>query len=211
MQPTTTRLLIAEDHALVREGLKLLLSTVPGIEVVGETGEGRAVEQLIAATKPDILLLDLTLPGLSGIEIAARIRANQSDLKIIILTGNIARDTLQKALSVGANGYVVKHEDSAELLNAIEAVMAGKRYVSSCIAGAFEPAGAGGTMYRISPRESQILRLIAHGLGNHEIAETLHISVLTVRTHRQNLMEKLGLHNAAEITAFAIKYGVYDG
>lgn len=207
---TTTRILIAEDHALVREGLKLLLSTVPGVEVVGETGDGRAVETLIAEKKTDLLLLDLALPGLNGIEIASRLRLNKSDVKIIILTGSVARDTVRKALAVGANGYVIKHEDSSELLAAIDKVRSGRQFVSSRIANAFEVNDEDDNAQKISPREVQILRMIAQGQGNQDIAGALHISVLTVRTHRQNLMQKLGLHNTAEITAFAIKCGIYD-
>lgn len=179
--------------------------------MVGETGDGRAVERLIGDTRPDLLLLDVGLPGMDGIEIARRLRAAHVPLKIIILTGNLGRDIVHRALSVGANGYVVKHEEGSELLAAIDTVLAGGQYVSANIAHAFELRKSANGNERISPREIQILRLIAEGRGNQDIAKTLHISVLTVRTHRQNLMEKLDLHNAAEITAFAIKNGIYPG
>lgn len=205
----TIKILIADDHALVRAGLKMLLSTEAGLDVVAETGNGSAVENLIADTRPDMLLLDLELPGLNGIEIAAKIRAKNDTLKIIMLTASLEQESVRKALSVGANGYVTKQEDSVELLVAIRAVSAGKQYVSKNIASAFELLQISNSSDLISPRERQILGLVADGHGNQDIANTLHISLLTVRTHRQNLMKKLGLHNAAEITAFAIKQGLY--
>lgn len=208
-----TTILIAEDHVLVREGLKMLLSLELGLEVVAETGDGAAVEQLVRECRPDLLLLDLDLPNCHGSKVAEIIKAQFDRVKILILTGSLQPESVRRALAAGADGYVLKREDSAELIQAIQAVLAGRQYVSNSIAAmfqqqdmdrgmdAFEPA---------TPREHEIMCMIARGLNNEAIAAELNRSVLTVRKHRQNLMDKFGLRNAAEITAYAIKHGL-DG
>ena len=213
MTPPTT-IVIADDHVLVREGLKMLLSAEPDLRVVADTGDGAAVEALVRKLSPALLVLDLDLPGKSGIEVAAAIKADASlACKVLVLTGSLKPETVSRALAAGADGYVVKSEDAAELLTAVRAVLAGKAYVSKQIAGAFA-AGAGGPAgtpaATITPREREVLSLVARGYGNAAIAPLLDISVLTVRTHRQRLMEKLGLRNAAEITAYAVKLGLFD-
>lgn len=207
-----TTILIAEDHALVREGLKLLLSLEPDFEVVAETGDGAAVEQLVREFRPDLLLLDLDLPNCHGAKVAESIRAQFSAVRILVLTGSLQPESVRRALSAGADGYVLKREDSAELMQAIEAVLAGKQYVSKVIAAMFEQdseRGIGG-FEAATPREHEIMCMIARGLSNEEIAVALNRSALTVRKHRQNLMDKFGLRNAAEITAYAIKHGLAD-
>ncbi len=213
MTPPTT-IVIADDHVLVREGLKMLLSVEPDLQVVAEAGNGAAVEAMVRELSPTLLLLDLELPGKSGIEVAAAIKADASLFcKVLVLTGNLKTETVSRALAAGADGYVVKSEDAAELLTAVRTVLAGQVYVSKQIAGAFA-AGAGrpgaAVAATITPREREVLSLVARGYGNNDIASLLDISVLTVRTHRQRLMEKLGLRNAAEITAYAVKLGLYD-
>lgn len=214
MKPAT--IVIADDHVLVREGLKMLLSAEPGVEVVADSGDGAAVEALVRRLAPTLLVLDLELPGRGGIEVAAAIKADATlACKVLVLTGNLKPETVGRALAAGADGYVVKSEDADELLAAVRAVLAGQVYVSRQIAGAFE-AGVGSATARapaaaqITPREREVLSLVARGYGNADIAGLLDISVLTVRTHRQRLMEKLGLRNAAEITACAVKLGLYD-
>ena len=218
MTPPTT-IVIADDHVLVREGLKMLLSAEPDLQVVADTGDGAAVEAMVKRLAPALLVLDLELPGKSGIEVAAAIKADASIFcKVLVLTGNLKAETVSRALAAGADGYVVKSEDAAELLTAVRTVLAGQVYVSRQIAGAFAAgafaAGAGrpaGTpAAAITPREREVLSLVARGYSNADIAPLLDISVLTVRTHRQRLMEKLGLRNAAEITACAVKLGLYD-
>lgn len=208
-----TTIMIAEDHALVREGLKMLFSLEPGFAVVAETGDGNAVEAMVRDKAPQLLVLDLDLPGRQGVEIAAALKADATaTVKVLVLTGNLKPESVGRALAAGANGYVLKSEDTDELLVAVRAVLEGREYVSKSIAAAFradaahkeEPAPA------LTPREREILSLIARGLSNNDIAELLAISVLTVRTHRQKLMEKLALRNGAEITAWAVKHGLYD-
>ncbi|MEP6790793.1 MAG: response regulator transcription factor [Ramlibacter sp.] len=209
------QIVLAEDHVLMREGLKMLLSTVPGLTVVAETGDGAAVEELVRQTQPQLLLLDMGLPGRSGVEIAAAVKAQDGSLtKVLMLTGDLRPASVRQALAAGADGYVHKSEDSGELVQAVLAVLAGRQYVSKGIAAVFQPqpirtlspVGMG----EATPRERETMSLVARGLNNREIAELLKISVLTVRTHRQNLMEKFSLRNAAEITAYAVQQGYYD-
>ncbi len=207
------RIVLAEDHPLVRDGLRLLLSMEAGLEVVGETGDGAAVEALVNDTSPDLLVLDLDLPGRHGVEIAAAVRAaHGADVKVLILTGELKPESVGRALAAGANGYVLKTEDSGELLVAVRAVLAGREYVGRRIADAFRPGAARAAVPELlaTPREREIMSLVARGLANRDIGALLGISVLTVRTHRQNLMEKFSLRNAAEITAYAVKQGFYD-
>ena len=206
------KVMLAEDHALVREGLKLLIQAEPGYEVVAETADGTAVEQLVRDVNPDLLLLDLDLPGARGNEIALRLKAQSAAVKIIILTGSLDPASLRQALATGVEGYVIKHEETSELLRAMQAVICGKQYVSKGIADMFDANRAAHSVQSavsITPREREILGLIASGATNQEISDQLFLSVLTVRTHRRNLMEKLNLRNGAEITAYAVKHGHY--
>jgi DNA-binding NarL/FixJ family response regulator len=202
-----TKIVLAEDHALVREGLKLLLGAEPGMEVVAETGDGLEVEALVGRHQPQLLLLDLGMPGCHGIDVARRVRGGWPQVRIPVLTGNLQPHSVREALAAGADGYVLKQEDSRELLLALKLVLQGRQYVSRALAAAFEqpPAAA-----PVTARETEIIRMIARGLSNEAIAEALSRSLFTVRKHRQNLMEKLGLRNAAEITAYAIKHGLYE-
>lgn len=209
-----THIILAEDHVLMREGLKMLLSTQPGFDVVAETGDGRAVEALVRQYRPQLLLLDLGLPGLHGVDVAAAIKAEFAEsVKVLVLTGDLQPHSVRQALAAGADGYVHKSEDSTELLQAAHAVLAGRQYVSRNIAAVFLPrplrSDATGDEPVATPRERETMSLVARGLSNAEIAERLFISVETVRTHRKNLMEKFSLRNAAEITAYAVQRGYY--
>ena len=215
---TPIHIVLAEDHVLMREGLKLLLQTEPGFKVVAETGDGLAVEALVRQLLPQLLLLDLDLPGLHGVTIAASVKAEfGAAVKVLVLTGNLQPQSVRQALAAGADGYVLKTQDSTELMQAVHALLAGRPYVSTSIAAAFVPdalnVSTNAKLLEGAPtataREREIISLIARGLSNREIAELLNISVLTVRTHRQNLMDKFSLRNAAEITAFAVQRGYY--
>ncbi|MDB5874407.1 MAG: LuxR family transcriptional regulator [Ramlibacter sp.] len=212
--PAATRIVLAEDHVLVREGLKMLLSTQPGLEVVAETGDGRAVQDLVRESGAGLLILDLGLPGLHGVDVASAVKAAFGEaVKVLVLTGDLAAASVRKALAAGADGYVHKSEDAGELLDAVVAVLAGRQYVSKRIAQEFRPARRPGSAHEpgvATPREQEIMSLVARGLSNREIAELLEISLATVRTHRQNFMEKFALRNSAEITAYAVQQGYYD-
>jgi DNA-binding NarL/FixJ family response regulator len=211
MQPAT-RIVLAEDHVLVREGLKMLLATQPGLEVVAETGDGRAVEALVRDSNAALLVLDLGLPGMHGVEVAAAVKsAFGAAVKVLVLTGDLSASSVRNALAAGADGYVHKSEDTRELLDALLAVVAGRQYVSRRIAQVFRPERAGAAALPLAtPREQEIMSLVARGLANREIAELLSIGLTTVRTHRQNFMEKFALRNAAEITAYAVQQGYYN-
>ena len=158
MSPPIT-IVIADDHVLVREGLKMLLGAEPDLEVVADTGDGAAVEVLVRRLSPTLLVLDLELPGKSGIEVAAAIKADASlACKVLVLTGNLKAETVSRALAAGADGYVVKSEDADELLRGVRTVLAGQPYVSKQIAGAFAAGGAANAGRGAAPRRSRRAR-----------------------------------------------------
>jgi DNA-binding NarL/FixJ family response regulator len=212
-----TNVLLAGGDALMRDGLRMLLSRQEGFEVVAETDDLAAVVPLanLLLPMPQLVLLDLD-PDLvaQGLEIVSAAKTGFGGaVKVLVLTGELRPGALRQALLADADGYAHKSEDGAELLRAVQAVLAGRQHVSRGIAAAFLPgslrldAAAGGPA--ATPRQREIMTLVAHGLSNREIARLLDLSVLTVRTHRQNLMEKFRLRNAAEITACAVRRGYY--
>ena len=209
----TSTILLAEDHALVRQGLRTLLSLDPALTIVGETGDGAAVMGLLAALRPDLLLLDLDLPGRSGFDIVEALKRANDPVRILVLTGSLREVSVRRALAAGADGYIPKSDDTDELLVAINAVLAGRQYVSRRIASQFARHMQAAGSARAEPltlRQREIVCLVASGRSNEEIAADLGISVFTVRTHRQHFMKKLHLRNAVEITAYAIQSGFYD-
>src|SRR5690606_30915014 len=165
--------------------------------------------------KPDLLLLDLALSDSSGIEVARRVRRIAPALRILVVTGNVYPGSVANAFSAGVNGFVLKHENGSDLLDAIQTVMSGQQYVSPQVARGLDTSAAKrplstGAPQMLTRREQQIVRMIAKGSTNQEIADSLHISVLTARKHRQNVMLKLGLHNGAEIAAYAMQAGLME-
>jgi DNA-binding NarL/FixJ family response regulator len=203
------KIVLAEDHAIIRDGLKLLIATRSNLQVVAETGDGSCVEQLVRANAADLLLLDLDLPGCHGIELTRKLKSALPQVRILILTANAQPVAVKAAIQAGADGYLLKHEDAGELLHAIALVLSGITYISKALAQMSDMLAPGGatadTTVAITAREREILALIANGESSLEIAEKLHLSVLTVRKHRQNLMSKLSLHNVAEVTAYALR------
>ncbi len=200
------RVLIADDHPLLREAVKMRLSIEDDLTVVGEAADGRRAVDLSKALAPDLVVLDLHMPELSGSELVGAMRAATPASRILVLTGSLERSTVRDVLAAGADGYVLKEDDTEELVSALRRVAGGERHVSARIAAAFEPAGGVGEP-ELTPREIEILREIARGRGSQQIAAVLGISVGTARKHRENMMKKLGLHNTAEVTAYAIKKG----
>ncbi|RQS23427.1 response regulator transcription factor [Burkholderia sp. Bp8998] len=201
------KIVLAEDHAIIRDGLKLLLKTRANWTVVGDTGDGRMVGQLVCDTQADLLLLDLDLPGFPGIDLAKRIKAQSPQTRILVVTGNQNPATVRAAVAIGVDGYMLKHEDGDELLRAVSLVLSGIRYFSDSLAHVLEHTGADAAP-PVTAREKEILVLIANGYSSKEIAIKLDLSVLTVRKHRQNLMSKLSLHNVAEVIAYALRDGL---
>jgi len=200
------RVLIADDHPLVREAVKTRLSIEDDLTVVGEASDGARAVELGKALAPDLVVLDLHMPELAGSELVSAMRAATPDSRILVLTGSLERRTVRDVLAAGADGYVLKEDETEELVSALRRVARGERHVSARIAAAFEPAG-GQDEPELTPREGEILREIARGRGSQQIAAALGISVGTARKHRENMMKKLGLHNTAEVTAYAIKKG----
>jgi DNA-binding NarL/FixJ family response regulator len=209
------KVVVAEDHALVRQGIGLLLGASGGFELVAETAMGSEVELLVQHHRPDLLLLDLALSDSSGIEVARKVKRAEPRTRILVVTGNVYPGSVANAFAAGADGFVLKHEQGADLLEAIYTVLAGRRYISPQVAKALGPSTnrqslGSDTSQSLTGREQQIVRMIAKGGSNQDIADALHISVLTARKHRQNVMLKLGLHNGAEIAAYAIKSGLAE-
>lgn len=221
MSTSKLRLILADDHALVREGLKLLLATIEGLELVGEAGNGPSLVDLLAQCPADILVLDLGMPGLRGLPDVRALRVRYPHLKILILTANGEPRTVDAALKAGADGYLIKSGDLGELPEALDALRLGESYVSAALrpllalqahaTSAAESDFAVASPVPLTRRERELLALIARGATARDVAARLGISPLTARKHRENLMRKLDLHSAAELAAFAVRLGLPVG
>lgn len=210
--------ILADDHAIVREGLKLLFSAVDNIAIVAEAADGEALLRHVRDTRADLLILDLGMPGVAGIQFISDIRELAPRLKILVLTANIEPRTVRAAIEAGASAYLTKDGDPEELIAAVEAVKKGATYLAQTVRFAItEPnRSAAPVQDVVSPipltrREHQILALVAQGMTAREVAERLGISPLTARKHRENLMRKLDLHSAAELTTYAVRLGLPAG
>ena len=209
------KILVADDHGVLRAGLRALLSAEPDIQVVGEAADGPAALRLAAELRPDVLLMDISMPGLSGIEVTRQIKAAQPDMRVLILTLHQDEGLLREAIHAGATGYIVKQAVESELINAIYAVHRGDMYVHPSMTRALfkdvSPTLVPKTpMEQLSPREVEVLHLIAQGHTNRQAAEMLHVSVRTVESHRANLMGKLDVSSPAQLVRYAIKHGLLD-
>ena len=207
------RVVIAEDHTILREGLRALLSLQDEIEVVGEAGDGREAVRVVDEHVPDLLLIDLSMPKLNGIEAISEIRSRHPQIKIIVLTVHKSDEYIAASLDAGADAYILKDAGQNELLLAIECVMRGKIFLSPSISDKVVDAyleqkknkKVKSVMDVLTSREKEILKLIAEGFKNKDIADHLCISSKTVEKHRSNLMQKLDLRNTASLTAYAIE------
>jgi len=210
------RIFIAEDHTIVREGLRSLVSCNPEFEVVGEAEDGREAIRGVEQCKPDLILMDLSMPRMNGLEAIRDIRRVSPVTKILILTIHKTEEYILPVLKAGAHGYVLKNDTQAELMAAIQNVLKGKSYLSPSISEKVIEGYVEGkktikttsSWDTLTQREREILKLIAEGYKSKEIADSLCISVKTVIKHRSNLMEKLDLHNISALTAFAIEKGL---
>jgi two-component system response regulator NreC len=210
------RIVIAEDHTIVREGLRALLSSNPAFEIVGEAEDGLNAVRCVEKLLPDLLILDLTMPKMNGMEAIKELTKRCSATKILVLTVHRTEEYVFAALQAGAKGYVLKDTTHVELLMAIENILHGKSYLSPAVSkGVIEGYVEGkknieckSTFDMLTQREKEILKLIAEGYKNKEIANCLCVSVKTVDKHRTNLMKKLDLHNVSALTTLAIDKGL---
>ena len=208
-----TRILIADDHPVLRSGLRILLAADPDLEVVGEAGTGEETLRLAEELRPDVVLLDIGMPGESGIETVRRLKAKLPALKVLFLTMHEEEGMLLEALNAGGDGYVIKRADEAEIIQAIRVVRRGDVYVHPAMTRALLSQAE--TTERLpepveplTRREIDVLRLLARGNTNRQIAELLALSVRTIESHRANLMGKLGLASRVELVTYAEEHGL---
>jgi DNA-binding NarL/FixJ family response regulator len=219
MTSTPVRVLLADDHELVRAGFRALLNSLSNVEVVAEAEDGRAALRLIAAHQPDIVLMDISMPGLNGLEATSQIVKEFPHTRVIILSMHASEDHVLLALRKGAAGYLLKGARRAELELAIQSVARGEVYLSSAaskhlvdtyLQRADTPAAASEphASERLTPRQREILQLIAEGHSVKQIAQTLGISIKTAETHRAQIMDRLDIHDVAGLVRYAIRAGI---
>jgi len=207
------RILLADDHAVTRAGLRLLLERQPNIEVVGEAENGRELVELATTLTPDIAVVDIAMPNLNGIEATRQIVAKQPRLSVVILSMYSDETYVMRALEAGARAFLLKDSAIADLTGAVEAVSQGKAFFSPKISRilaedyvrTLKQRNAVDTYELLTPREREIIQLLAEGKTNKEVATLLNISVYTVETHRNRILQKLGLHNTAELVLYAVR------
>ena len=204
------RILIADDHGVLRAGLRALLSAEPELEVVDEASSGSEALNLAKDLQPDMVLLDISMPELGGIEVTRRLKEMIPDVRVLILTVHEDESLLQEAIQAGASGYIVKRAVESELIDAIKAVWRGDLYIHPAMTRALlkemspSPSPNNEALVEsLTPREVEVLRLIAQGYTNRQMADMLSISVRTVESHRSNLMGKLDLHSRVELVRYA--------
>lgn len=207
------RVLVVDDHAIVREGICALLARREDMQVVGEAADGKHAIEAVLRLKPDVVLMDIAMPGMNGLEATREIHARSPLTRILVLTQHENKEYILPLLHAGAVGYITKDARANELTTAIRTVYEHGAYLQPSITSALvnaiaESAKASQPSPMLTEREIQIVQLIAEGLINREIADRLRISVKTVDTHRSNIMEKLGVHNTAELIKYAIRAGI---
>lgn len=210
------RILLCDDHAVIRRGLRLLLEQQDDFEVVGEASDGREAVNLAEALKPDIAVLDITMPNLNGIEAARQISAKQLGTAIIVLSMHADESFVLKALKAGARGYVLKEAPESELIKAVRVLAEGKSFFSPAVSRMLvedyvrhlQDKDVEDSYELLTAREREILQLIAEAKSNKDIASILNLSLYTVETHRSNIMEKLNLHSVPELILYAVRKGV---
>jgi DNA-binding NarL/FixJ family response regulator len=210
------RVLLADDHTLVRAGIRGLLQTLAGIDVVGEAGDGHEALRLGETLRPDVVLLDVGMPGLNGLDVAGRLATLDGTIRVVILSMHTSEEYVLRALRAGCAGYLLKGSAVSELELAVRAVVRGETYLSPAVSkhvvdeyvkrtgGATDPLDA------LTPRQREVLQLAAEGCANKEIATRLGLSVKTVETHRAQLMERLGVHDLAALVRFAVRVGLVN-
>lgn len=212
------RVLIADDHTIVREGIRMILTSQPDIEVVGEAANGQEAIDLTRKLRPDVVVMDISMPGVSGIHATKTIKAEMPEVNVLALTMHEDETYVFQLLKAGASGYVLKRGAASDLVNAVRAASKGEAFLYPSVAKAvvqdyLQRVEAGEERERwdgLTQREREILKLIAEGYTNQEIAQKLYISVKTVQTHRAHILEKLGLHDRTELVRYAIRKGLIE-
>jgi DNA-binding NarL/FixJ family response regulator len=208
------RVLLADDHNLVRAGFRAMLHNIGGIEIVDETGDGREALELIRKHRPDVALLDITMPSLTGLEVATRVANEIQTVRIIILSMHTSEDYVAKAIRAGVCGYLLKNADPVELELALRAAMKREMYLSPAVSKQLAEdylrrLGPGDSSEeQLTARQREILQLIAEGKATKDIAVALNLSVKTVETHRKDIMERLGIHDVPGLVRYAIRTGI---
>ena len=215
MSVAKLRIFLAEDHETVREGLKLIINAQEDMEVVGEAADGRAAVELARELLPDIVVMDVSMPHLNGLKATEKLKECCPEVKVLTLTRHMDDGYLQQLLRAGASGYVLKQSPAAELLHAIRAIAAGGKYLDPAVAGKVigkyggkrSAALRGDELGTLSAREEEVMRLIAWGHSNKEIAARLELSVKTVEVHKANSMKKLGMSSRIDLVRYALLQG----
>ncbi|HWV47487.1 MAG TPA: response regulator transcription factor [Nitrospira sp.] len=208
------RVVIAEDHALVRAGMRALLQKIEGIEVVSDVGDGWEAVKSVQTDTPDLVLMDIAMPGLNGLDATSRIVRESPTTRVILLSMHANEEYFQQALEVGASGYLLKGAELAELELALKTVARGETYLTPAVAKYAIKAyreksdGPSGPLTKLSMRQREILQLIAEGQTTKDIAQRLNLSVKTVETHRSQLMERLDIHDVPGLVRFAMRVGL---
>jgi DNA-binding NarL/FixJ family response regulator len=209
----SVNILLADDHQIIREGLAVAMAQEPDLNVIAQTGDGLSAVRLALQYAPDIVIADVTMPLLNGIEATRQITSQNPSIKVIVLSMHVERQFVSEALLAGASGYVPKDSPMSELVEAIHIVTDGQTYLGSKVQGCLIQSCIASVNGRrgfesLTPREREILQLVAEGKNTKEIAYTLHLSTKTVEGHRRQVMEKLDLFSVADLTRFAIREGV---
>jgi DNA-binding NarL/FixJ family response regulator len=209
------RLLIADDHEVVRRGVRAILEAEPAFEVCAEASDGREAVEKALELRPDVLVLDIAMPRLNGLEATREILRELRSIEVLILTVHDSEQLVREVLQAGARGYLLKSDAGRLLLAAVESVSQHKPYFTSTVArlvlsGFLDPGAVGAPAQALTPRERQVLQLVAEGDTNKEISAALHIGLKTVESHRTNVMKKLNLHSIAELVRYAVRNGVVD-
>ncbi|MEW2916558.1 response regulator transcription factor [Ruegeria sp. ANG10] len=210
MSAQTIRVLIVDDHPMVAEGIQSILESYPGIEVVCTLGTGQEAVDQVADLSPDVILMDLNMPGLGGLSATEMILERLPETRILILSMHDSPEYISTALNHGAKGYVLKDVPTDEIKQAIDAVMRGEQYLCTGASGSLQPK-QDSAREALTGREQTILLELAQGKSNKEVAQTLEISVRTVETHRKNIKRKLGISSTAGLTRYALEHGVLQG
>lgn len=214
---TICKIVIADDHILFRQGIKKLLEGIPYLEVIGEVNDGRELLQILKEKKSDLVLLDVTMPNMGGIDAIREVKALKKKIKILILTMHKRKSYMYQAIASGANGYLLKEDSDVELVTAIETVSRGGTYITNSLKLDYQndmqrilKLNSKFDLKPLSKREIDILKHIAEGLSNKEIADKLDISIRTVENHRANISKKTGLRKTAEFVLYAIQNRYYE-